>query len=212
MKMRYQKLAISMLVAGVLAACAQANATDNKKDAPTQASATSNKTVAAATNDPRYVIGPQDVLSINVWKEPEISMASVPVRPDGKISLPLINDIQAAGDTPMQLTAEIRDKLKTYVNDPRVTVIVTAINSERVYLLGEVLRPGAYPLLPDMTVLQAISSSGGFTQYANSKKVYVLRSENGKQKKYPFNYKAVVKGENPGENIALKSGDTIVVP
>ncbi len=162
-------------------------------------------------NDPDYKIGPQDVLNIAVWKEPDVSRV-VPVRPDGKISLPLLSDVQAAGLTPMKLAEAIATELKKYMNEPRVTVIVTEINSRRIYVLGEVARAGSLPLLPNMTVLQAISSCGGLSQFANSKKTYVLRTEAGKQSKIPFNYKDVVSGRKPGENIVLQPGDTIVVP
>ena len=136
----------------------------------------------------------------------------MPVRPDGKISLPLVNDVQAAGLTPIQLSEEITNDLKKFITDPQVTVIVSQINSQRVYILGEMTRPGAYPLLPGMTVLQALSSAGGFTIFANLKKIYVLRSEGGKQEKFPFNYKEVVKGKDADQNIVLKAGDQIVVP
>lgn len=191
-----------LVLAFSLTALAQGNAKKDK--APESAP-------AAATNDAAYVIGPQDVLNVNVWKEPEMT-ATVPVRPDGKISLPLLNDIQAAGFTPMQLTSQITDRLKKFIDDPRVTVIVTQINSQRVYILGQVNRPGAFPLLPEMTVLQALSSAGGFAQYANTSKIYVLRTQNGEQSKMTFNYKEVVRGEKSQQNIVLKSGDTIVVP
>ncbi len=176
-----------------------------------QQSSTEAKAKAPATADPNYVIGPQDVLDIDVWKETELTR-SVPVRPDGKISLPLLNDVQAAGLTPTQLSEEITTELKKFITDPQVTVIVTQINSQRVYILGEMTRPGAYPLLPGMTVLQALSSAGGFTPFANMKKIYVLRNEGGKQEKFPFNYKEVVKGKNAEQNIVLKAGDQIVVP
>jgi polysaccharide biosynthesis/export protein len=166
---------------------------------------------AAATADPNYVIGAQDVLDVSVWKEPDVSRV-VPVRPDGKISLPLLNDVQAAGLTPSQLAAQITDSLKKYVTTPQVTVIVTTINSQRVYILGEVTRPGAYPILPGMSVLQALSSAGGFTQYARVKSIFVRRFENGKEVKYPFNYKDVINGKKPEQEILLKAGDTIVVP
>ncbi len=165
----------------------------------------------AATEDPGYTIGEEDVLAINVWKEPEISR-TVPVRPDGKISLPLANDVQAAGLTPMQLSMVITERLRKFLADPQVTVIVTAINSRRIYLVGEVARAGAFPMLPNMTVLQALSSAGGFTQFANLKGIYVLRNEHGKQFKLPFNYKEVLKGNRPEQNVILKPGDTIVVP
>jgi len=183
-----------------------ARAQDNKAEAPA-----GNEAKASATPDPNYVIGPQDVLDINVWKETELTR-TVPVRPDGKISLPLLNDVQAAGLTPTQLSTELTTELKKFITDPQVTVIVTQINSQRVYILGEMTRPGAYPLLPGMTVLQALSSAGGFTPFANMKKIYVLRSDGGKQEKFPFNYKEVVKGKNADQNIVLKAGDQIVVP
>ena len=159
---------------------------------------------------PDYMIGADDTLHITVWKEPEMS-ATLPVRPDGKISLPLLDDVQAAGMTPMQLAASIKEKLKKYIADPRVTVVVTAMNSQRIFVAGEVNHPGAMALLPHMTMLQALSSAG-FTQFANVKGIYLLRTENGQQTKTPFNYKDVVKGNHPEQNIILKPGDTIVVP
>jgi polysaccharide export outer membrane protein len=165
----------------------------------------------AVAADANYKIGPQDVLRIDVWKENEITR-SVPVRPDGKISLPLLNDVQAAGLTAMELANNISEGLKKFITNPQVTVSVTDINSRRVYVTGEVTRPGAYPLLPNMTVLQALTSASGFTQFARTKKIYVLRNEGGKQVKYPFNYNEVVKGKLSEENIMLQSGDTIVVP
>ncbi len=167
--------------------------------------------VKSATDDPSYVIGPEDVLNVAVWKEPDFS-SSVPVRPDGRISLPLLGDVEAAGRTPAQLGQDITVKLKKYIDDPHVTVVVTAINSRRVFLLGEINHPGAINLSPDMTVLQAISAAGGPTAYANTKKIAILRKEEGKQKKYIFNYKEAVQGNNPDQNIQLKPGDTIVVP
>ena len=165
----------------------------------------------SATTDPNYVIGAQDILDISVWKEPDVSRV-VPVRPDGRISLPLLNDVQAAGLTPAQLAAQVTENLKKYVTNPQVTVIVTTINSQRVYILGEVTRPGAFPLLPGMSVLQALSSAGGFTQFAKVKSIFVRRMEDGKEVKYPFNYKDVINGKKPEQDILLKAGDTIVVP
>ena len=161
--------------------------------------------------DSSYKIGPQDVLRIDVWKEAEISRA-VPVRPDGKISLPLLNDVQASGLTAMELANNITEGLKKFINSPQVTVSVTEINSRRVYVTGEVSKPGAYPLLPNMTALQAVTSAGGFTQFARTKNIYILRNEGGKQTKYSFNYNDVVKGKRSDENITLQPGDTIVVP
>ena len=158
-----------------------------------------------------YVIGPEDMLDITVWKEPDVSRV-VPVRPDGRISLPLINDVQAAGLAPEQLAAAVTEKLREFLNQPRVTVIVTAINSQRFYVLGEVLRAGAFPLIPGMTVLQALSSAGGFTTFADVRKIHVLRMRDGKQIELPFNYREVLKGDNPDQNIDLEPGDTVVVP
>jgi polysaccharide biosynthesis/export protein len=164
-----------------------------------------------ATNDPAYVIGPEDVLDISVWKEPDVSRV-VPVRPDGRISLPLIDDVQAAGLSPQQLAKSVAEKLKKFLNEPQVTVIVTAMNSQRVFVVGEVLRAGAFPMLPGMTVLQALSSAGGFTTFADVKKIHVMRLRDGKQIEIPFNYREVLKGDNSGQNIKLEPGDTIVVP
>jgi polysaccharide export outer membrane protein len=166
---------------------------------------------APATTDPAYVIGPEHVLDINVWKEPDMTRV-VPVRPDGKISLPLINDVQAAGSTPQQLAATVTEKLRKFLTEPQVTVIVTAINSQRVFVVGEVLRAGAFPLIPGMTVLQALSSAGGFTTFADVKKIHVMRLVNGKHIELPFNYREVLKGDNPDQNIKLEPGDTVVVP
>ncbi|MGC1484118.1 MAG: polysaccharide biosynthesis/export family protein [Candidatus Acidiferrum sp.] len=165
----------------------------------------------AATDDPNYSIAPDDVLTVDVWKEPEISR-TVPVRRDGKISLPLLNDVQAAGLTPTQLGSEIVEKLRATIVHPQVTVIVAQMSSLRIYILGQVTRAGAYPLAPGMTAVQALSIAGGFTPYANLKKIHIMRSENGVSKMLPMNYKEVISGRKTQQNIALKSGDTIIVP
>ena len=148
---------------------------------------------------------------MNVWKEPSLSGA-FPVRPDGMISLSLIGDVQAAGQTPDKLAQTIQQRLTKYIQDPLVTVVVTAVNSQKVFILGEVLHVGPIPLTPNLGVLQAISASGGLTPYANTKKMYILRSgEGGKQTKLPFDYRKVLKGEGAPAP-SLISGDTIVVP
>jgi polysaccharide biosynthesis/export protein len=165
---------------------------------------------SASLAGPEYGIGPEDVLHIAVWKEADLS-ATLPVRPDGKISLPLLNDVQASGLTPEQLKDSVTEKLKKYIADPRVTVVVAAINSKRIYLTGEVLHSGPMPMSPNMTVLQALSSAG-LNQFANTKRIYVLRTENGKQQKLPVNYRKLVKGEQIEQNYLLQPGDTIVVP
>src|SRR5215469_3541267 len=172
--------------------------------------ASSPEKAPAASAGPDYVIGPDDTLHISVWKEPDLT-ETLPVRPDGKISMPLLNDVTAAGMTPTQLATSITEKLKKYVADPRVTVVVTGMNSRRVFVTGEVLHTGPMTLLPHMTMLQALAQAG-FNQFANPKAIYLLRSENGKQSKTPFNYKEVVKGRHPEQNIELRPGDTIVVP
>jgi polysaccharide export outer membrane protein len=151
------------------------------------------------------------LLDINVWKETDVSR-TVPVRPDGKISLPLLNDLQAAGLTPMQLQQQITEKLRKFLTEPQVTVIVTQINSQRVYIMGEVNHAGTFPLLPNTTILQLITTAGGFTQFANTSKVRLVRNENGKQTTYSFNYKEVMEGKRPEQNLTLKPGDSIVVP
>ncbi|HVZ61662.1 MAG TPA: polysaccharide biosynthesis/export family protein [Terriglobales bacterium] len=181
----------------------------DKKEVPSAGTPAKSDPIAMA---PDYVIGPEDVLSINVWKEAEVSAGTVPVRPDGKISLPLINDIQAAGLTPMQLASEVGARLGKFIEQPQVTVVVTAVNSRRVYIVGQVPRAGAFPLLPQMTVLQALSSAGGVSEFADTKKMYVLRNDNGKPVRFPFNYKDVLRGVNASQNIVLKPGDTVVVP
>jgi polysaccharide export outer membrane protein len=166
---------------------------------------------ALAPNDPDYRIGPLDILRIDVWKEADLSRLA-PVRPDGKISLPLLNDVQAAGLTALQLSSAITSGLKDYITNPQVTVSLSEINSRRVYVTGEISHAGALPLLPNMTVLQALSSAGNFTPFAKPKKIYVLRVEAGHKVKHPFNYKEVLAGKKQEQDIALQSGDVIVVP
>ncbi|HET6143598.1 MAG TPA: polysaccharide biosynthesis/export family protein [Candidatus Acidoferrales bacterium] len=202
----------------VFAGSARGGAQDKKsgKEVPSFPSANAvlgddPKAAAPATTDPAYVIGPQDMLDINVWKEPDMTRL-VPVRPDGKISLPLINDVQAAGSTPQQLAADITTKLKKFLTDPQVTVIVTAINSQRVFVIGEVLHAGAFQLVPGTTVLQALANAGGFTTFANVKKIHVMRVVNGKHVEMPFNYREVLNGDSQDQNIKLEPGDTVVVP
>ena len=159
-----------------------------------------------------YIIGSDDVLSINVWKEPEISK-TVPVRPDGMISLPLLGEIKARGLTPVQLEGQIGDSLKKIMSDPQVTVIVTQVNSLSFNIMGQVARPGYFPLTRPMTVLDAIALCGGFRDFAKQKKIYVLRtSPDGKQERLKFNYKQVINGKNMAQNIQLQPHDTLVVP
>lgn len=210
-------IAIVMAGTGLAGAAQQEKKNDGKATAAAAARNNASSTPDSKTaptpaiSDPAYIIGAEDVLDINVWKEPDVSRV-VPVRPDGRISLPLINDVQAAGLSPQQLSGTLTERLRKYFNEPQVTVIVTAINSQRVFVVGEVLRAGAFPMLPGMTVLQALSSAGGFTTFADVKKIHVVRLRNGKQVELPFNYRDVLKGDNPEQNIKLEPGDTIVVP
>ena len=176
-------------------------------------SANKNGTVDAQSgHDDAYVIGANDVLAISVWKEPDISR-SVPVRSDGKISLPLVGEIQASGQTPRLLEQEIAKRLTNYISEPEVTVIVTDSKSQKINILGMVGKPGAYLLTSSTTMLDAIAMAGGFKDFAKQKSIYILRqSPDGKQKRIPFNYKDVIKGKHPEQNIRLQAGDTVVVP
>jgi len=177
-----------------------------------QAGAKQGQGSQGAHSDSSYVIGANDVLAINVWKEPDISR-SVPVRSDGKISLPLVGELTASGQTPLQLEQEITKRLQNYISEPEVTVIVTASKSQKVNIMGMVVRPGAYLLTSSTTVLDAIAMAGGFKDFAKQKSIYVLRqAPDGTQKRIPFNYKEVIKGKNPDQNIPLQTGDTLVVP
>jgi polysaccharide export outer membrane protein len=190
----------------------QAGPNRTDRDSTTASTANNEKmaTMATVSPEPSYVIGADDVLLISVWKEPDLT-ATVPVRSDGMISVPLLDDVQATGLTPMQLAALLNQKLKSYVVAPRVTVVVTQTNSHRIYVLGEVLHSGPISLLHKMTVLQALATAG-FNEFANTKGIYILRTSNGQEQKIPFNYKRVIKGAAASENILLQPGDVIVVP
>jgi len=179
---------------------------------PSPASAQGADSSATKPHDDNFVIGNDDLLAINVWKEPDISR-SVPVRSDGKISLPLVGELAAAGRTPLKLEQEIAGRLKNYISEPEVTVIVQQINSQKFNVLGQVARPGSYSLANASTVLDAIATAGGFRDFAKQKSIYVLRQKpDGRQERLPFNYKDVVKGKNPEQNIRLQPRDTIIVP
>jgi len=199
-------MGMGLLAAGMLAQSSVADKPEADKSGKGAATAQAPE----ASSDSDYVIGADDTLRISVWKEPDLSEV-LPVRPDGKISMPLLNDIPAAGLSPLQLKDSITEKLKKFIADPRVTVVVTAMASRRIFVTGEVVHTGPMTLLPHMTVLQALSQAG-FTQFANVKAIYLLRTENGRQEKLPFNYKEVVKGNHTEQNILLKPGDTVVVP
>ena len=163
-------------------------------------------TVGAAVDPNKYLIGPEDVMFVRTWREPDFTLP-VAVRPDGKISLPLINDVQAAGLTPMQLTEDLKEKLSKFINNPDVTVIVTDVRSKKFYIDGEVNRPGAFPLVTPITILEALSVCGGFKDFANQKDVRILRGS----KVFKFNYKQVSRGKNLEQNILVQTGDHIIV-
>lgn len=162
--------------------------------------------------DDSFVIGPDDVLAVNVWKEPDISR-SIPVRSDGKITLPLAGELQAGGQTPRQLEEEIATKLQNYISEPEVTVMVQEVRSQRFNVLGQVVKPGSYPIANLARVLDAIALAGGFRDFAKKKSIYVLRpTPDGGQSRLPFNYANVIKGKSLEENVELKPHDTVIVP
>src|SRR5215467_12623601 len=205
-------LALCVLFSGSV--WAQTSGTTDNQSAPaaTKSDATAPQAhTQAAHSDDSYIIGANDVLSINVWKEPDVSK-TVPVRSDGKISLPLVGELQAAGQTPRQLEQEISKRLQSYISEPEVTVIVTDSKSQKINILGMVSRPGAYLMTSSTTVLDAIAMAGGFKDFAKQKSIYVLRTgPDGKQNRIPFNYKDVIKGTNPEQNVKLLAGDTLVI-
>lgn len=198
-------------------AAADANATPAAAAAAAKAATPDAATTAqpsaaagAAAETGTYVIGPSDVIAVTVFKEPTLSNTLL-VRPDGMISIPLLGDVEASGKTPGELAIEITAKLKKYIQDPNVTVLLSAMNSKKIYMMGEVARIGPVELIPGMTLLQAIASAGGLTVYANSGKIYILRTESGRQEKIPVQYKQALRGDS-ASNLTLKAGDTIVVP
>ena len=178
--------------------------------APATANPQSAGTPAAAASDDSYIIGSSDTLNVTVWKQSTLS-GPLLVRPDGKISMPLLGDVQASGLKPMELAAQIADKLKKFIKDPQVSVVVTSVHFNYVYLLGEVGKKGPVVLTPNMTLLEAVSSGGGLTDFANKKKIYILRTVGGKQQRIPVDYKKALKGDE-SYNVSLQAGDTIVVP
>lgn len=165
----------------------------------------------AGINPNEYSVGESDILQVSVWKEPELTERVI-VRPDGKIALPLVNEMRVSGMTPFQIQQLLTDKLKAYLVAPQVTVTVAEIHSKTVYVTGEVSRAGEYPLLSPMTVLQLIARAGGLTPYANRKAIFVLRDVDGHQVRYSFDYSNVIRGKNADQNIELRTGDTVVIP
>jgi polysaccharide export outer membrane protein len=181
-------------------------------DARVPGAATSLAELTTTPHDASFIIGNDDLLAINVWKEPELTR-SIPVRLDGRISLPLVGEVQAAGRTPLQLEHDIATKLRNYIDQPEVTVMIEKINSQKFNVLGQVMNPGSYSLTLATTVLDGIAAAGGFRDFAKQKDIYVLRQDSsGGQSRIAFNYKEIIKGKHLEQNIKLEPRDTIVVP
>jgi polysaccharide export outer membrane protein len=173
---------------------------------------TATARVAAPLVGPEYRIGAGDVLEISVWKEPDASVPSATVRPDGRISVPFTKEIRVAGLTPLQLEAMLTERLLGYFRNPQITVLVREVNSQKIYVIGEVKKEGGIRLQFPLTVLQALAEAGGITDYAKKSKIQIFRTEDQKQKVYPFDYGAVVRGQHIEQNFQVLPGDTIVVP
>lgn len=212
MKWARFKFTCVMFSVALLAACMSAQQQGLGTTDSSNTASQPKKSAPAAVDPAGYVIGPDDILAVNVWKETEISR-NVQVRPDGKISLPLVGEVQAAGLQPLQLQSQIANKLQAYLSNPEVTVIVQEVKSKKFNIIGEVQRPGTYALTNATTVLDGLALSGGFRDFAKQSKIYVLRVQaDGSRARLPFNYKRVVKGKNLDQNVSLQNGDTIVVP
>jgi polysaccharide biosynthesis/export protein len=204
----WKLLSAIVLLATSMLGQAQDKNDDDSFDSPKPPAVTVPK---SPIENSSFVIGNEDVLKITVWKDLELSQV-IPVRSDGKITLPLIGEVQATGKTPKELQADITTQLQSYISKPQVTVIVQEIRSKRFNILGHVQKPGSYVLTPPVTVVDAIALAGGFRDFAKTKSIYVLRDDGGKQVRVPFNYKQVIKGSDPDQNIELQARDTIVVP
>ncbi len=198
------RAASALLIAGLLCMPGQAQQ-------PAEQGGAQNGKGSGVALPSGYTIGPEDVLSVVFWRDKEMS-GDVVVRPDGRISLPLLNEIEAAGQTPDQLRERIEKSAARFVAEPNATVIVKEINSRKVFITGNVAKPGSYPLTGDMTVLQFIAAAGGLLEYANDKNIGILREVDGKERRLTFNYRDVARGRSVQQNIQLKPGDTVVVP
>jgi polysaccharide export outer membrane protein len=203
--MKKALIIIACLLLSTTIGAGQLGAADKKPSQPKQ-------TWSAKASLQDYLIGSADILEIVTWKEPDFTRAEILVRLDGKISFPLLNDVQAAGLTTLELKRAIEEGLKAYVSNPVVTVSVSAPLSKKFYVLGEVIRTGEYPLMKHLTVLQAFALAGGFTEWASKKEIILLRHEDGKDKIYRINYKDITKGKDLSQNLKLKADDTIIVP
>lgn len=210
------QIALSLVIVcgSVRAQSFSAGQSETASDKSTAATADAPADVVASSkaHDATYIIGNNDHLAISVWKEPELTK-SIPVRSDGKISLPLVGEIQATGRTPLQLEQQIETKLKDFITTPEVTVIVEQVNSKKFNILGEISKPGSYSLAVAPTIMDAIAVAGGFKDFAKKTGVYILRKgANGSESRISFNYKDFIKGKNPDQNVKLEPNDTIIVP
>ena len=206
-----QRVGVRGLIATAVASLGLVTLLDAQAAKPSPAGNASPAAPAAVQVAPDYVIGPDDVITVVVWKEQEVS-GDFTVRPDGKISMPLMNDIAVAGLTPEQLRGRITEAAAKFIEEPTVTVVVKAINSRKVYVMGQVNKPGPYPLNSPTTVIQLLATAGGLLEYANQENISIVRNENGRQTSFRFNYKDFTRGRNPLQNIELKPGDTVIVP
>jgi polysaccharide export outer membrane protein len=213
-KVKFDFFTLALAAACLTIACAAANG-QAKSEAPKRQSAAPpnpsgttpvSETVGAAVDPNKYLIGPEDVLFIKVWRENDFTLP-VAVRPDGKITMPLVGEVQAGGETPMQLTKALTEQLIKYINNPDVTVFVTEVRSKKYYIIGQVSREGAFPLVTPTTILDALVNAGGFHEFANTKKIKILRGA----KVFNFNYNEVTKAKHMEQNIYLESGDHIIV-
>jgi polysaccharide biosynthesis/export protein len=198
--------AVALLASARLATAAQASA----KTAAVAAVPAAPKARATVVPLADYVIGPDDQLSVVFWRDKDMS-ADVVVRPDGKISLPLLNEVQAAGYTPEQLRDLLVEAASKYIEQPNATVVVKEIHSRNVYITGKVAKSGTYPVTAGMNVMQLIALAGGLLEYADEKNIVVIRNEGGRQQYHRFNYRDVINQKRPQQNIALRPGDTVVV-
>ena len=202
--------AAALIIAGAQPGQAQETAGGNT--ATPNSGAQADMGASAKPHDEKYIVGNDDVLAISVWKEPDLTKA-VPVRSDGKISLPLVGEIQATGKTPLQLERDITEKLKNFITTPEVNVIVQQVNSRKFNVMGEISKPGSYPLTASTTIMDAIAIAGGFRDFAKKTGVYILRKgPDGRQTRLNFNYKSFIKGKNSDQNIRIEPNDTIIVP
>jgi len=202
--------AAALVMAGVQAGQAQETASGNA--AAQSSSAQPEMGASNKAHDEKYIIGNDDVLAISVWKEPELTRA-IPVRSDGKISLPLVGEMQATGKTPLQLERDITNGLKNFITTPEVNVIVQQVNSRKFNILGEITKPGSFPLTASTTIMDAIAIAGGFRDFAKKTGVYILRKgPDGRETRLNFNYKSFIKGKNSDQNVRIEPNDTIIVP